>query len=96
MTCPVPDGRCALEDDSLVPEPLRVAWRLLRNAGYIPPELVLRREVADARERSWRAAGEGAERTRLDRRLRLLQLRLAEKPRQRHRRRLPNTVTASA
>lgn len=28
-----------LDDDSLVPEELRVAYRLLRNAGYVPPEL---------------------------------------------------------
>jgi hypothetical protein len=34
-----------LDDDPLVPEDLRVAYRILRNAGFVPPE------VADARER---------------------------------------------
>lgn len=29
----------ALEDDPLVPEELRIAYRLLRNAGFLPPEL---------------------------------------------------------
>ena len=29
----------ALDDDPLVPEELRVAHRLLKNAGYVPPEL---------------------------------------------------------
>lgn len=28
-----------LDDDRLVPEDLRVAYRLLKNAGYVPPEL---------------------------------------------------------
>ena len=27
-----------LEDDALVPEELRVAYRMLRNAGFLPPE----------------------------------------------------------
>ena len=34
-----------LDDDPLVPDDLRVAWRLLKNAGFVPPEL------AEARER---------------------------------------------
>jgi len=28
-----------LGDDALVPEELRVAYRMLKNAGYVPPEL---------------------------------------------------------
>ncbi len=28
-----------LDDDALVPEELRAGYRLLRNAGYLPPEL---------------------------------------------------------
>ncbi len=36
-----------LDDDRLVPEDLRVAYRILRNAGYIPPEIEERREIAD-------------------------------------------------
>jgi len=33
------------EDDSFVPEDLRMAYRVLRNAGCVPPELALRREA---------------------------------------------------
>lgn len=36
-----------LEDDALVPEQLRAAYRLLKNAGYIPPELDHCRELRD-------------------------------------------------
>ena len=28
-----------LDDDRLIPEELRVAYRILKNAGYVPPEL---------------------------------------------------------
>jgi hypothetical protein len=34
----------ALDDDALVPENVRAAYRVLRNAGFVPPELELRRE----------------------------------------------------
>ncbi|HXV11255.1 MAG TPA: DnaJ family domain-containing protein [Burkholderiales bacterium] len=37
----------ALDDDRLVPEELRVAYRLLKNAGFIPPELAAHREIRD-------------------------------------------------
>ena len=52
----------AFEDDALVPEELRVAYRLLKNAGFVPPELEahceirrleqLLRTVEDAGERA--------------------------------------------
>ena len=34
-----------IEDDSGVPVELRTAYRLLKNAGYLPPELEMRREA---------------------------------------------------
>ncbi|KNC16368.1 hypothetical protein AC790_01535 [Pantoea sp. RIT-PI-b] len=34
-----------IEDDSGVPVELRSAYRLLKNAGYLPPELEMRREA---------------------------------------------------
>lgn len=34
-----------LEDDPLIPENLRVPYRILKNAGYCPPELEKRREI---------------------------------------------------
>ncbi|MDH5692202.1 MAG: DUF1992 domain-containing protein, partial [Gammaproteobacteria bacterium] len=36
-----------LEDDSLVPPELRAGYRLLKNAGFLPPEMQTRREIAD-------------------------------------------------
>lgn len=38
-----------LEDDLLVPEDQRLAQRILKNAGYTPPEVGLRREIAALR-----------------------------------------------
>lgn len=35
----------ALEDDSMVPEDVRVAYRILKNAGCLPPELEIRKEI---------------------------------------------------
>ncbi len=35
-----------LDDDPLVPEELRVAWRILKNAGFMPPEVEARRDIA--------------------------------------------------
>ena len=36
-----------LEDDALVPEELRAAYRMLKNAGFVPPELDGAREIRD-------------------------------------------------
>jgi hypothetical protein len=36
-----------LDADPLVPEHLRVAWRILRNAGFLPPEIEDRREAVE-------------------------------------------------
>ena len=35
----------ALEDDGAVPDALRVAYRILKNAGCLPPEQELRKEI---------------------------------------------------
>ena len=41
------EGRpLALDDDALVPEDLRAAYRILKNAGYVPPELATLNEIA--------------------------------------------------
>jgi hypothetical protein len=37
----------ALDDDALVPEDLRVAHRILRNAGLLPPQLEPCREIRE-------------------------------------------------
>jgi len=36
-----------LGDDALVPEELRAAYRMLKNAGFVPPELDGAREIRD-------------------------------------------------
>jgi Domain of unknown function (DUF1992) len=35
-----------LDDDALVPEDLRLAHRILKNAGYVPPEVQALREIS--------------------------------------------------
>jgi hypothetical protein len=67
-----------LDDDSAIPEELRLAYRILKNAGFLPPELQLRKEVREA-EQLLQQLPEG-ERSRA--RLELLQLRLAATRRQ--------------
>ncbi len=36
-----------LEDDALVPEELRLASRILKNAGFVPPEVQTLNEIAE-------------------------------------------------
>ncbi len=39
-----------LEDYSWVPEDLRIAYKILKNAGCIPPEMEIRKEIIDLKE----------------------------------------------
>ncbi|MEW6721231.1 MAG: DUF1992 domain-containing protein [Thermodesulfobacteriota bacterium] len=39
-----------LSDDPMVPEDLRLAYKVMRNAGCLPPELELHREIIRLRE----------------------------------------------
>lgn len=34
-----------LDDDAMVPEDLRIAYKILKNAGCTPPELALKQEI---------------------------------------------------
>ena len=36
-----------LDDDSFVPQELRVGYRLLKNSGLIPAEIILRKDIAE-------------------------------------------------
>lgn len=45
----------ALDDDLLVPVEVRVANRILKNAGLLPPELLDRQELAALERDAWRA-----------------------------------------
>ncbi len=37
------------EDESWIPEDLRLAYRILKNSGFIPPELELRNDIINLR-----------------------------------------------
>ena len=65
----------ALDDDALVPEDVRAAYRILRNAGYLPPEVETRREVAGLRALI-NTLDDDAERRRASTRLALLEMSL--------------------
>ena len=39
-----------LEDDSHVPEDLRVAYKILKNADFVPKEVALRKEIVQAED----------------------------------------------
>src|SRR5262245_5077021 len=61
----------ALDDDALVPEDLRAAYRLLKNAGFIPPELEVHREIREL-EQLLQTVEDDAGRSRLCARLNFL------------------------
>jgi hypothetical protein len=65
----------SLDDDAAVPEELRSAYRLLKNAGYLPPEVQLRREIGEAGQ-LLSLAEQAEERANQSRRLRYLMTRL--------------------
>ncbi len=62
----------ALDDDRMIPEESRMAYRILRNAGFLPAELEARREAAMLRQ-LLAAATDDAERSRAAARLALLE-----------------------
>ncbi|MGI6656732.1 MAG: DUF1992 domain-containing protein [Desulfobulbus sp.] len=63
------------EDLSHVPEDLRMAYRLLKNAGYIPEELALRKEIVRT-EQLLATCTDSQEKLRQLRRISCLQTRL--------------------
>jgi hypothetical protein len=56
-----------LEDDRLVPEESRVAYRILKNAGFVPPEVERRKEIANLHRLIVNPEDEGAQRRALAR-----------------------------
>ena len=64
-----------LDDDRLIPEELRIAYRMLKNAGFVPPELETRAEIASA-QALLRHAADDTERRRAVARLALLEAKL--------------------
>jgi len=65
-----------LEDDVAVPDELRVAYRILKNAGCLPPEQELRREIRQVEGLLGQVATD-LEAQRIRRRLCLMRTRLA-------------------
>jgi len=72
-------GKPLPRDDARdVPPELRAGYRLLKNAGYVPPEIEARREIRDIEDLLRTAATEGDPPRRLQRRLRWLETKLRE------------------
>lgn len=65
----------ALDDDSLVPEHLRMAHRILKNAGFAPPAVIDRKSI-EALGAELERCDDEAERRRIVARMNCLQARL--------------------
>jgi hypothetical protein len=66
-----------LTDDPLVPEDLRMVYRILRNAGFVPPELEAQKEIRDL-EQLIQGLDAGPERSKALRKMHLLNTKLAQ------------------
>ncbi|MGC3872475.1 DnaJ family domain-containing protein [Halomonas sp. GXIMD04776] len=64
-----------LDDDSMIPPELRAGYRLLKNAGFLPPEMELVREIREVESLILRM-DHGEEREQACARLSLLRTRL--------------------
>lgn len=67
-----------LDDDSHVPPELRAAYRLLKNAGCLPPELEMRKEALEIQDLLRAVHEQHPDSQRLNKRLALLELRLQQ------------------
>ncbi|AZP24448.1 DUF1992 domain-containing protein [Morganella morganii] len=67
-----------LDDDSHVPPELRVGYRLLKNAGYLPPALLARQEAVSLAELLSALPPDSAEYEQTNKRLRLLALQMQQ------------------
>ena len=68
----------SLEEDGFVPEEMRMAYKILKNAGYIPPEVELRRDINVTQSALAVEYGDEPARRRNLKKLRCLFLRLDE------------------
>jgi hypothetical protein len=64
-----------LDDDPLIPEELRLAYRILKNAGFAPPEVQALNEIGDL-ERFLQAPADVAAQARAVKKLALLKTRI--------------------
>jgi len=65
----------ALDDDPLVPEELRLAYRILKNAGFVPPEVETLGEIGNL-ERFVAETADDAARAKAVKKLALLKTRI--------------------
>lgn len=63
-----------LDDDRLVPEELRMVYRILKNSGYVPPEVQALKDIAELEREVLATSGE--QRSQAIRKLRLLAMRV--------------------
>lgn len=75
----LPDAgrRLDLEEDPFIPDDMRLACRILKNAGYIPPEMELRRDISDV-ESELANSEDAASRRRSMKKLELLYMKMDE------------------
>ena len=65
-----------LYEDPLIPEDLRMAYRILKNAGIVPQEVTMLRELAQLEALALDGLEEADSRSRAGRRLELLRMQL--------------------
>lgn len=67
-----------LEDESGVPPELRTAYRLLKNSGFLPPELEMRREAVQLNDLLQLLDPDDHQASELKKRLTLLEMKLQQ------------------
>lgn len=65
-----------LDDDSMVPPELRVAYRIMKNSGFLPPEMETRKQISDLNQLLDSVKDPGLRKA-TDKKLRLLQMQLS-------------------
>jgi len=65
-----------LDDDALIPEELRAAYRILKNAGFVPPEVEALSDIAQLENLVDQGSADAAARSKALRKLALLRTRI--------------------
>jgi len=69
----------SLDDDSQVPGELRMAYKVLKNAGYVPPEIADRKELENILDLLEACDADGAEKLRRMQKLDVILMRMNER-----------------
>ncbi|WBM71045.1 DUF1992 domain-containing protein [Buttiauxella sp. WJP83] len=67
-----------LDDDSFIPPELRIAWRILKNAGCLPPALQQRKDAIELNDPLRTIDPEDSEYEAISKKLSLLELKLQQ------------------